>query len=318
MKILHLDDELNVKLQSALQDFEAEFTYPLGENKKFRISHGEKYTAFYQSMGETICLVAIEDNKVFGTFSCALRHYITSKTNEKKRIAYLGDLKVTQQKTNTSTYQLIAHQMIEEVQTYTTEAICVVMKGNTKTPKDYTGRLSIPKFNPLYDITILRIDTRISNHPKLTQKPCPHIDSNEFLRFYGLFCQHDYFLPEAFDKRSKMTPQYFTTADHKACGILEDTQKAKILYDEQGKEIRSAHLSYFEYENPISAANLLQSAVNISYHNNYPALFVCLPMGKSREITSLLKSLDYEQYGATVYGNDAASKIQLNINTSEI
>ncbi|HVR73336.1 MAG TPA: hypothetical protein VMT52_03355 [Planctomycetota bacterium] len=78
---------------AALKAFEAGFTYPLGKNQTFHISHGDDYSRFYRSMGEAVCFVAEEGGSIVGTVSAAMCRLVLPAEDE-KMVAYVGDLKL--------------------------------------------------------------------------------------------------------------------------------------------------------------------------------------------------------------------------------
>ena len=53
--------------------FEREFTYPLGNSTRFRISHGEDYLPFFQAMGEAEVLLLEKAGLVQGVLSRVAR-----------------------------------------------------------------------------------------------------------------------------------------------------------------------------------------------------------------------------------------------------
>src|SRR5688500_3897167 len=61
------------ELARALAGFESEFTYPLGPDSFFHISHGDDYPRFFRAMGEAACFVAQRrgDGTITGTLGAA-------------------------------------------------------------------------------------------------------------------------------------------------------------------------------------------------------------------------------------------------------
>ena len=55
------------ELADALAAFEAQFRYPLGPGRTFRISHGEDYARFFRAMGDGVSFVAMREGEVAGT-----------------------------------------------------------------------------------------------------------------------------------------------------------------------------------------------------------------------------------------------------------
>lgn len=77
------------KYSSKLQDFEKQFTYPLG-NDRFYIQHGENndYFSFFEKLGKPNIMVLEKDNQVIGLCCAVLR-----EINQKK-YWYLCDFKI--------------------------------------------------------------------------------------------------------------------------------------------------------------------------------------------------------------------------------
>ncbi len=79
-------------LAQALCEFETQFTYPLGENRSFCISHGTDYPRFFRAIGEAACFVAERDGRALGTLGVALRDLLRPD-GSMSSVAYFGDLK---------------------------------------------------------------------------------------------------------------------------------------------------------------------------------------------------------------------------------
>src|SRR5437879_313968 len=60
------------ELAEALAHFEAQFSYPLGPGRSFRISHGNDYAHFFRALGEAVCFVAESEGVVIGTLGAAI------------------------------------------------------------------------------------------------------------------------------------------------------------------------------------------------------------------------------------------------------
>jgi len=125
-------------------------------------------------------------------------------------------------------------------------------------------------------------------------------------------------MPGDISRRSELPPTWLVSNDANACGLLEDTLRAKRLTDDQGQALISAHLSYFAFNDATSAVNLIYNALNVCAEKQYPALFVALKNHHYAEIEPSLNRLDYKVYGATIYGHMPSNNFELNVNTSEI
>src|SRR5262245_23882302 len=77
----------------ALAAFERQFNYPLGPGRSFRIEHGDDYARFYRAIGEAQCFLAVEDERVLGVLSLAIRP-LMRPDGSLLRSAYIGDLKI--------------------------------------------------------------------------------------------------------------------------------------------------------------------------------------------------------------------------------
>src|SRR5690606_15271086 len=92
--IVHtFDVSLPPGLEQRLEDFEQQFTYPLGEGRRFRISHCGRYAEFYRAMGPGCVIVAEHRDSIAGVLSVALRSLI-HPDGTSQPVAYFGDLKI--------------------------------------------------------------------------------------------------------------------------------------------------------------------------------------------------------------------------------
>ncbi|OGT45698.1 MAG: hypothetical protein A3E82_03345 [Gammaproteobacteria bacterium RIFCSPHIGHO2_12_FULL_38_11] len=314
MKIRLLDKNTSIQFQVALQEFEAQFHYPLGENKSFSISHGEDYSAFYRSMGVPYCLIAEEQNKVIGTFCCALRQIHMRDTNQDKTIVYLGDLKVSKQKQRTTVYYRLAEVMFKMIHEKTDTAIAMVMDGTRKTPDQYTGKLGLPQFHKLNRHVILRINTDTND----IDFPVTSVDCDVGSGIYRSMCNENYLQFSTENIRSNINPIWIVSRDKNACGKLEDTEKVKRLFSDDGSELRSAHLSHFVFANIHAAYELLAAALHTSKLNGFPCLFLCLTEQEYNQLLPVINSFKYDMATATLYSNQDYLNSGLHFNTAEI
>jgi hypothetical protein len=117
--------------------------------------------------------------------------------------------------------------------------------------------------------------------------------------------------------RSQITPVWLVHPDGSACGLLEDTRKAKRLISDDGQELLSAHLSCFAYNSVSAAAELLRVALIEAARSNLPALFVAVPDAEVAALCRSVPSLNILTAPATVYGAGLPPGLW-NINSSEI
>ena len=79
MKLESHQSRIPESTAAALEEFEQEFTYPLGEGCRFRISHGGDYLRFFRAMGEATLLVAARDGEITGSLARVERNLILRK-----------------------------------------------------------------------------------------------------------------------------------------------------------------------------------------------------------------------------------------------
>ncbi|MFG2632234.1 hypothetical protein [Streptomyces sp. NPDC048473] len=114
-----------------------------------------------------------------------------------------------------------------------------------------------------------------------------------------------------------MTPVSLVTPDASACGLVEDTRKAKRLLAEDG-ELRSAHLSEFAYRTPGEGAALLRAALVTAAAHGHPALFTAVDASDADALRTHLGVPHTVSAPATVYGSGLEPARPWSINTSEI
>jgi len=300
---------------AAMEEFEKEFTYPLGSSGRFRIRHGPDYLRFFQAMGESMLLVAENEGRVLGSIMRVKRRIIRSgESVEVIEAHYLCDLKLR----GTSRGSRVLARLIRETKIAieadeSTACYCVVMAGTGRLPTDYTGRLGVPEFQRLADITILRLSGGTEESLK------SHVvDEHEFESVHSRIVQPGFRAARGKSKlRSAMEPVHLI-ASGDACGILEDTRLGKRLILESGDELLSAHLSAFKYRNPESAASVLKHAVGLARANSTPAVFVAIPDRELPLLRPFLSGLDVTEAPAVVYGHGFEVGENWWIDTAEI
>ncbi|MBN9417654.1 MAG: N-acetyltransferase [Candidatus Eremiobacteraeota bacterium] len=274
-------------LGRALLEFERQFTYPLGANDSFSISHGPDYVTFFQAIGEATVLVIEEEGRVLGTLAAVVRE-LRAPGGEVQRVAYLADLKLGREVRHRLTRYLLA--MSEHLQVPSGCGYAVVMDGTRSTPDRYTGRWGVPAFQPLAKVTVLTLQTRPGSerdcattavellHPPTSVMP----------------------LPGKAELRSQQTPEWLACGS--AHGLLEDTRKGKRLLHGDGREMRAAHLSRFRYAHERDGAILLEQAAFRCSRQGIPTLFACLPQRSAQRLLPHLRGLPVNPAPATVYG----------------
>ena len=314
MRVHQISAPPSPALAEALAEFEAHFTYPLGVGKYFRISHGEDYTRFFRAQGNGVCFIAEHQSRVVGALGTAIRQ-LRMPDGTEQPVAYFGDLKIAAEFRGGRVLAQLAQAADGWLRPQVGAGFGVVMGGTTLTPETYTGRVGIPGFQELGRLAILRISGGESQEPPserfLSDRPSV-LDCYQRLSVGRFAC------PAAItEHRSKITPVWLITPGSSACGMLEDTRKAKILFAGEGMEMLSAHLSCFAYGSVSEGAELIGVALSLEKNSGLPALFLSVP---ERDAPALCDSLHrYEVLVATavVYGTGLA-KADWNINTSEI
>jgi hypothetical protein len=279
MKFYPITGLLSSALVKALADFEAPFTYPLGPGKFFRITHGEDYTLFFRAMGNEACFIAEEarGRMVLLRLARAAEAWLRPRVD-----AGFG----------------------------------VVMNGTVRTPEAYTGRCGIPVFQDLGQLVVFRIsvsDACAKYNPGGFQT-----SAEAGLACYRTLSVGRYACPAGqAEQRSLINPVWLMSPDGSACGMLEDTRKAKRLITGDGSELLSAHLSCFAYSTVAMAAELIRVALRQVACLGFPALFVAVVESDAQELREALRPLEVLAAPATVYGTGLMAG-SWSINSSEI
>lgn len=269
----------------ALREFEEQFTYPLGANDSFSISHAPDYVTFFQAIGDATLLVVEEDGRVLGTLAAVVRP-LQLPDGSQETVAYLADLKLGREVRHRLTRYLIA--MSEHLNVPSGLGYAVVMDGTQSTPDRYTGRWGVPSFQPQAKLTVLTLRTRPG-----TLVPGPHGSHSSPAGVIPLGGQ-----PAL---RSELPPLELKWGS--ARGRLEDTRKGKRLLHCDGQEMRAAHLSGFCYAEEREAAALLEQAAFACAARGIPTLFASLPESAGQELLPHLrhKHISVNPAPATVF-----------------
>jgi len=314
--ILHqLQGPPSPDLARALAEFESCFTYPLGPGRSFRICHGDDYPRFFRAIGEAACFVARRQERVVGTLGIAVRRLLLPEGSE-CLAAYVGDLKIVPEARGGMALLRLARAGEAWASPKVRAAYSVVMDGTPRTPTAYTGRAGIPAFQELGKVVVWRIST----HPAVVDSDARFVTTSE----RGSACYRElskgrYACPAGTPtERSESPPTWLVHPDGSACGLLEDTRRAKRLLADDGSEMRSAHLSCFAFRTPEAGAELFRVALRGAAALGFPALFVAVV---PQDATSLAESLGESERvaaPATIYGAGLQAGPAWNINSSEI
>ncbi|RYD28590.1 MAG: hypothetical protein EOP87_19475 [Verrucomicrobiaceae bacterium] len=185
-----------------------------------------------------------------------------------------------------------------------------MMDGTGRLPTDYTGRIGVPPFVRAGEIMVLRLSAK----PGIVLERRAGIGGNMppiNMPGYRVTGGDS-------DIRSMMEPVHLVTPDGDACGILEDTRRAKRLFLENGSELISAHVSSFAYLHAAAGARVLVDAVAQASLSGIPAVFVAVPLSEVDRLLSALGELHVLQSGATVFSHGMESGRAWWIDTAEI
>jgi hypothetical protein len=301
-------------LAAALTLFEQPFTYPLGPGKSFRITHGEDYSLFFRAQGDGCCFVAEHGGQVAGTLGAAIRPLLMPDGTQ-RRVAYVGDLKIAASARGGMVLARLARAAEGWLRPQVDAAFGIVMGGTTVTPNAYTGRARIPGFQDLGRLMILRVSGSVDPEPKCA----PFLANREAgLACYVRLSAGRYAGPVAeAESRSQITPIWLMNPAGSACGMLEDTRRAKRLITDDGSEMLSAHLSCFAYQRVPAGAELVRVALAQAVRLGFPALFVSVAEQDAPELRAPLQGLEVQPAPAIVYGTGLPAGAW-NMNTSEI
>jgi hypothetical protein len=298
-------------MTEALERFEASFIYPLGEGRRFRISHGRDYSRFFRSLGEGTCFVATSGGEVAGVIGVALRQ-VRAADGSIRRAAYFGDLKIAPWARGGRVLVGLSDAVRAWVGDRADCAYGVVMDETSVLPSGYTGRAGIPPFVPAAHFTILRIPTARGTtafrstafETAATAKANADVWEVDWACWSSALRRSTAGLYVPLDGdvalRSVLSPRRFTIATDDAVAELADTAAAKRLYADDGTEMRSAHLGSFAYRRIEAAEAILRQAASWARRLDFPALFVAVA---DRDADRFCRSLpaDTAVTGATVY-----------------
>ena len=299
------------ELASALARFEEQFTYPLGSERSFRISHGDDYPRFFRAVGDAACFVAERAGEVLGVLGLAATRVCIGDGTEVPAI-YLGDLKVAPAARGGRVLTRLADAAREWCRGGAACGFGVVMDGTPVTPDRYTGRLGIPPFRGAGKIAVLRLPARPG------RGACRTVDSAEgeacFARLAAGRVSTRGGNPL---ERSESPPEWLVIRDGAACGRFEDTRRAKRLIASEG-EMVAAHLSCIGYADLAALAALLRAVCGIAAERGFPAVFAAVPAQEADAVLAAVNEPGVVVAPATVYAAGFDSNLRWSINTAEI
>ncbi len=271
MTVTLLTGAPDARMAAALTSFEQEFSYPLGDGARFRITHDGDGWRFFNALGEAAYVVAHDEARVLGVVGAALRRVVCPDGSTVSML-YLGDLKIASNARGGRTLLRLARAVQQHFPACTRVAYAVVMDGTAALPSAYSGRLGIPAFVAVGALSVMWI--RTGTTVMTTVAPV----ANDV----GQACFADlatgrYYMPHGDPtQRSMLPPRWLMSPDGMACGRLEDTVCAKRLCSTSGEDMRSAHLSCFAYRTVDDGLRLLDSALALAAQAGYPMLFTAI------------------------------------------
>jgi hypothetical protein len=249
-------------LSAELMRFETCFTYPLGVDDTFSISHGADYTRFFRSLGNACVYAAEVAGEIVGVMT-VVRRRVKLGSNDVES-AYLCDTKVAPAMRGGLVLARLAHNVKRDLALIgVVSAYCVVMFGST-TPESYTGRAGIPTFSYLSRLHIVRWSTQ------------QRVESTEFFR-QNIEEPIVQVTGGCDSLKSKMLVEQIKVDG--ATGILLDTRAGKCLWRSDGKEMISAHLSVFAVNSTQALTLLINHALSRAEALGFPELFCAMPPG---------------------------------------
>ncbi|MCY3540709.1 MAG: hypothetical protein OXH31_02200 [Gammaproteobacteria bacterium] len=302
-----------------LRDFEYQFWYPLGESREFRIEHPSLYTDFFSSMGDAYCFVALREDEVVGVLSAVIRT-LMAPNGKTTQVAYVADVKIAKELQGSTLLYRLARTAILWLRPKITSAYSVVMDGTSVTPKQYTGRVGVPQFSWSGRVHLLSFCTatnfpwapKVSEHPLDMSSTGSRIEPRRTSTTVSTWVSLNPVL------RAQESPVWLVDQQTDATALLEDTRRAKKLYDRQQCEYRYAHLTYLSYADPEHIVRLLPRACARSHSSGFTHLFVTVPDTHLGAVESRLENLDHHSFSASIYGVSLSEDFPFLINSSEI
>jgi hypothetical protein len=309
MKLHTLHEPPPAWLGEALERFERQFDYPLGNSGRFSISHGGDYLPFFSAMGDASVLVAEAGGEVLGTLARVERWmHCTHAAPQQRGVHYLCDLKVSPAARCSG---LLAHLMLEARRQIEQSGVhgCygIVMNGTGRRPTDYTGRREIPAFQELAQIAVLRISAG-----EATAAPTATA-GQEAARAHSSQRPACILTGGRHELRSLMEPLRIADA-----AWLEDTRRGKRLWTDAGTEMLSAHLSGFHFNDPVQGADILRQALHAAHGSGLPALFAAVPQSMAADLLAEMHGMQVLLAPATIYGHGLESGHDWWVDTAEI
>lgn len=313
MTITLLAGDPEVWMATALTRFENEFSYPLGDGARFRITHDGDGWRFFHALGEAAYAVAHADERVLGVLGAALRR-VVCPDGRSVPMLYLGDLKIASDARGGRSLLRLAHAIQQHFHGRTRQAYAVVMDGTAALPTTYTGRLGIPAFAAADALCVLWIRTG----PTTAEAGAP-VSNDVGRACFAALGTGRYHMPHGDPAaRSQQPPRWLVSADGAAGGRLEDTLRAKRLRTTSGEDMRSAHFSCFCYRTLDDGLRLLDGALALAAHAGYPMLFTAVAPSDAERVRQHFGNRLRSLAPATIFTTGVPSGGRWIISTADI
>ncbi|MCY3885087.1 MAG: hypothetical protein OXG24_09275 [Gammaproteobacteria bacterium] len=304
-----------------LQEFERQFNYPLNANQRFRIEHSFEYERFFRAMGSPVTVVAEKNGNILGVLSATVRTLSLSET-ECENWLYIGDVKIDEASRSRHVLERLFIATQSWVGTKCSKGYAVVMDGTGVTPHMYTGRVGIPTFRAQQSVKLFAFATkslkRVATEQEVVKTPD---DSPQKYKHVGSLRER-HLAPNwsstVFSHRSCMNPVWLSVPRTGCVGLLEDTRRAKRLYDSKSHELLYAHLSNLQYNSINDIVPIIFEAGNLAYTNGNTDLLVAVPARESNRLKEFVDRTEHDVFSSTVYATEKTEGYDLPISSSEI
>jgi len=319
MKLHTFSGSVPMEFAAALAVFEEEFTYPLGRDTRFRISHGEAYLRFFEAMGPSTLVVAEDRGEILGGITRIPRRLAIHRGHGIEEISanYLCDLKVAARARGTPVLARLLRETMRQIErSGNTACYGIVMGGTAMPPGRYTGRIGVPPFQEIARVVVLRISAGQSAGEAGRARVAGFEEWNRV--FSGIPLSGVTAAGGGSAACSRMDPIPMITRGGDACGMLADTRLGKRLFVVGGGEMLSAHVSHLRFATPSAAAELLGFAARTAVRLGFEAVFAAVPRRIAEFLPPLLDGLSVLEAPAQVFGHALPEGCEWWPDTAEI
>jgi len=304
MKLHSFSGAVPLEFAAALTAFEEEFTYPLGSDARFRISHGGTYLRFFEAMGPSTMVVVEDRGEILGGITRIPRQLTIhgGPASEEISAHYLCDLKVAARARGTAVLARLLHESMRQIKLSGSSACYgIVMGGTAQPPGLYTGRIGVPEFREIGELVVLRITAGPATGDPARGRVAA---AAEWARVFAEMPLTGVTAAGTGSSAcSMMTPLPMITRGGDACGILADTRLGKRLFVDGGGEMLSAHVSQLRFASPTAAADLLDFAARTAARLGFEAVFAAVPRRIAGFLPPLLAGHAVLEAPARIFGH---------------